>query len=119
MDDLPTTANDPILELEEPKESSKKEAQPVALNATMPVKLDPLDFVTSQRNFVSVREAQLRVQMYERELMRAQEDLNRLGHAHMQHLTQLAAKHNVDLDAMMISEDGYFIPRPQPQASRR
>jgi hypothetical protein len=91
---------------------------PPPLNATAAVQLDPLDFLTYERNLSRVQKSQLTVQMYEREMARAQEELSRLGHVHTQHVILMAAKHNVDLNAMMVSDDGFFMPRP-PQALRR
>lgn len=114
MDNLEETK-----ETDETKDGDRGQPEPPPpLNATVAVRLDPLDFLTYERNLARVQKAQLTVQMYERELARAQEELSKLGQMHTQHVVLLATKHNVDLNAMMVSDDGFFMPRP-PQQVRR
>lgn len=89
--------------------------QPGALNTTAAVKVDEVDHRTYERNLARVQKAQLTVQMYAREVEHAQEALSRVVHDHAQAVAALAAKYNVDLDAMILSDDGYFMPRPPPR----
>lgn len=105
-----------MTELTDAPSNPTPEAPP--LNSTQAVKLDPLDFCTYERDLSRTREAGLTVQMYERELQHAQEAFAKASHEHRQHLVRLAAKHNVDLDAMIVTADGYFMPHPQ-QPPRR
>lgn len=106
-------------ENESPAQDTPEAKQaPAPLNATEAVQLSPLDFVTYERNLERVRGAKNNVDWCARELERAQADLSKLNHAHAQHVVGMAAKHNVDLNAMMVSDDGYFMPRP-PQVTRR
>jgi hypothetical protein len=99
-------------------EITESEMASAAVEPIAAVQLDPLDFTNYKLSYVLVREAQLKTTMYERELARAQEELQKLDFEHRRGLAMLAAKHKVDLGAMMVSEDGFFMPRP-PQALRR
>jgi hypothetical protein len=118
MNDLEETGVEAAVEQPDVPAEELKEEDPPCLNSTVAVKLGDLEFMEYERNIARAREAQLTVQMYERELTRAKEALAKVGHAHTQHVILMAAKHKVDLSAMMVSDDGFFMPTP-PQALRR
>jgi hypothetical protein len=86
---------------------------PVVLNTTTPVQLEEVDFLKYQLLLTRVQKAQLVLDMYRREIARAEVELAEHGKNIGQHTRSLAEKYAVDFRAMMISDDGYFIPRPQ------
>lgn len=90
-----------------------------ALGNATAVQLDPLDFAVYERNLAKVEKLQILAQMYERELLRTREELAKAGQIHTQHATQLYNKYNVDLHAMIISDDGFFVPHTPQQPPRR
>lgn len=89
------------------------ECTPVVLNTTTPVHLEELEFVKYQLGLARFQKAQLLVDMYRRELSRAEVDSAEAGRSLGQHTAAMAEKYSVDLRAMMVSDDGYFMPRPK------
>ena len=90
----------------------KFEAVPPTLNTSTPVKLEEVEFLKHQLLLSKVQKAQLLQGMYHRELARAEAELNEQGHQLGQYARALAEKYSVDLRFMIVSDDGYFMPRP-------
>lgn len=96
-------------------EEAKFEAVSPTLNTSIPVKLEEVEFLRYQLLLAKVQRSQLLLDMYRREVTRAEAELNEHGRNIGQHTRALAEKYSVDLRAMMVSDDGYFMPRPQQQ----
>ena len=79
------------------------------------IKIDETDFLRYQLLGTQVSKAQLLVDMYQRELQRAQSELATTVHAASTHLQGLSTKYNVDFRLNQVSEDGYLVPRPAAQ----
>lgn len=94
-----------------------KEAPP-PVNITTPVQLEELDFLRYQRDLALLQKLQITVSMYEREQEHTRIAMLTAAQVHSRHTAYLASKYNVDLNAMMVSDDGFFMPRP-PQQVRR
>ena len=89
------------------------------LNSTIPVLLPEMDFLKFQLARERYQKAQLAHDICLRETQRAEADLAHKGHLLGLLTRELAQKHEVDLDAMMVSDDGYFMPRPAQQLPTR
>jgi hypothetical protein len=82
------------------------------LNSTKPVQLEVVDFLSHKLAVAEHSRAQLVVHMCMRELEHAQIALNKQAHELGQLTKRLAEEYAVDPAAMIVSDDGYFMPRP-------
>jgi len=110
MDNEETTTSVVKADPEQDKESSGPVA-PV-LNSTTPIQLSEVDFLKYLLSREKFQKAQLTHDVCVREVQRAEGDLSHVGHLLGQLTRELGQKYGVDLDAMMVSDDGYFMPRP-------
>lgn len=83
-----------------------------------PIQIEETDFLRYQLLGSKIEKAQILINMYQRELQRAQIQLAEEAHAANVHVKFLEEKYKVDLRLNQVSADGYFIPRAAEQAAR-
>jgi len=83
--------------------------------APQPVRIEREDHLEYQLVGAEISKAQLLVDMYTRELQRAQGDLAQLGQKARALYSKFEEKYKVNLQLNMITDDGVVVPRPMAQ----
>lgn len=83
--------------------------------APQPLRIEREDHLEYQLVGVEISKAQLLVDMYNRELQRAQGDLVQLGQKARALYSKLEEKYKTNMQLNMITDDGVIVPRPMAQ----
>ncbi len=76
-----------------------------------PHKLDEANHLKYQLLRSLVANADLKLQMYLREVQHAEIEKAKAMHELTLHMKRVAAKHSLDSDTVSVTEDGYLVPR--------
>jgi hypothetical protein len=85
--------------------------EPGVQEAPQPVRIERADLMEYLLLGVKAEKAQLLIDMYSRELQRAQIDFGQISQEARKFMLQLESKYGVNLQQNMITEDGVVIPR--------